>query len=63
MRSGMTTFLTILLIPAVFVGMIIVSFIATFPMCVSVARRHAIRLTPKVFTFLAGGQLKEPVNG
>jgi hypothetical protein len=58
MRVGMTAFLTILLIPAVFVGMIIVSFIATFPMCVSVARRHAIRLTPKVFTFLAGGQRK-----
>ena len=58
MRAGMTTFLTIALTPFVFVGMIAVSFIATFPMCVSVARRHAIRLTPMVFTFLAGGQRK-----
>lgn len=54
MRRLTTAILTTLFTPFTFVAMLVVSFFASFPLSGVTAHRHAIRLTPKLLSFLSG---------
>jgi hypothetical protein len=54
MRAATTTLLTILITPFTFIGMVVVSFFASFPLAGITAHRHAIRIAPKLLWFLSG---------